>query len=42
MVRNQFVHFEPMGWSLEVSCVPELARTISRMLGEMFDIGWAF
>jgi len=41
-VRNQFVHFEPMGWSLEVSGVPELARTISRMLGEMLDIGWAF
>lgn len=41
-VRNQFVHFEPMGWSIEVSGVPELARTVSRILSEMLEMGWAF
>lgn len=41
-VRNQFVHFEPMGWSIEVSGVPEFARTVARILSEMLDMGWAF
>lgn len=41
-VRNQFVHFEPMGWSLDISGVPGLARLIARIIGEMLDMGWAF
>lgn len=41
-VRNQFVHFEPTGWSLEVSGMPQLGRVISRILNEMLDMGWAF
>lgn len=41
-VRNQFVHFEPMGWSLEVSGVPQLAKLIARLIEEMLDVGWAF
>ncbi|PZO87007.1 MAG: hypothetical protein DI623_15540 [Sphingomonas sanxanigenens] len=41
-VRNQFIHFEPMGWSIEVSGVPDLARVIARILTEMLEIGWAF
>ena len=41
-VRNQFVHFEPMGWSIEVSGVPDLARLIVRVFSEMLKIGWAF
>lgn len=38
-VRNQFVHFEPMGWSIEVSGVPDLARLIARILTDMLEIG---
>jgi len=41
-VRNQFVHFEPMGWSIEVSGVPDLAQVIARTLPDMLEIGWAF
>jgi hypothetical protein len=41
-LRNQFVHFEPMGWSLEVSGIPDLARLIARILGDILNLGWAF
>lgn len=41
-VRNQFVHFEPMGWSLEVSGVPAIGQLIARVIDEMLDMGWAF
>ena len=41
-VRNQFVHFEPMGWSLEVSGVPAIGQLIARVIGEMLEMGWAF
>jgi hypothetical protein len=41
-VRNQFVHFEPRGWSLEVSGISELAKLIARLIGEMLEMGWAF
>lgn len=41
-VRNQFVHFEPRGWSLEISGVPELAKLITRIIEEILGVGWAF
>lgn len=41
-VRNQFVHFEPMGWSLEVSGIPEIAKLVSRIIGEILELGYAF
>jgi hypothetical protein len=41
-VRNQFVHFEPMGWSLEVSDIPRLAQLIARIIEEILELGWAF
>jgi hypothetical protein len=41
-IRNQFVHFEPMGWSIEVSGVPELAKLISRIIRQMLELGYAF
>lgn len=40
--RNQFVHFEPMGWSIEVSGFPEIARLIARLITDILDRGWAF
>ena len=42
VVRNQFVHFDPMGWSLEVSGIPEIADLTARIIGEIADLGWAF
>ena len=41
-VRNQFVHFEPMGWSLDVSGIPHVAALTARIVGEIADGGWAF
>lgn len=41
-VRNQFVHFEPMGWSLEVSGIPAIAALVARILNDIADAGWAF
>ncbi|HVJ00455.1 MAG TPA: hypothetical protein VM657_15465 [Sphingomonas sp.] len=41
-IRNQFVHFEPMGWSIEVSGIPEIAKLVARIIGEILRIGWAF
>ena len=41
-VRNQFTHFEPMGWSIEVSGFPGLAKLIARLVGEIASVGWAF
>jgi hypothetical protein len=42
VVRNQFVHFEPMGWSLEVSGIPGIASLTSRIINDIADSGWAF
>ena len=41
-VRNQFVHFEPMGWSLEVSGLPAIARLVARIVLDILNAGWAF
>jgi hypothetical protein len=41
-IRNQFVHFEPMGWSIEVSGIPDIAKVVARIIEEILEIGWAF
>jgi len=41
-VRNQFVHFEPMGWSVEVSGLSSLGALISRIIDDTLQVGWAF
>lgn len=41
-IRNQFAHFEPMGWSIEVSGVPEIAKLVARIIEDILRIGWAF
>jgi len=41
-LRNQFVHFEPCGWSIEVSGMPDLAKLVSRIVSEILVVGWAF
>lgn len=40
--RNQFVHFAPMGWSIEVSGVPQIGQIIARIINDINDRGWAF
>lgn len=41
-LRNQFTHFEPMGGSIEVSGVNDIAVLIARIITEILDCGWAF
>ena len=41
-IRNEFVHFSPKGWSIEVSGLPDLGRLISRVIGDIYLAGWAF
>ena len=41
-IRNQFVHFEPMGWSIELSGLPKITILIARIIGEMLHLGYAF
>lgn len=41
-IRNQFAHFEPMGWSIDVSGIPEFARLVARIIADILDSGWAF
>jgi hypothetical protein len=41
-IRNQFVHFEPMGWSIDVSGIPDIAKLIARIIAEIHRMGWAF
>jgi hypothetical protein len=41
-IRNQFVHFAPMSWSIEVSGIPGIAKLVARIIGDVHNIGWAF
>lgn len=41
-IRNQFTHFEPTGWSIEISGIPELASLISRIITDILDRGCGF
>ena len=41
-IRNQFIHFEPMGWSIDVSGVRSLAVLVARIIREIAHVGWAF
>lgn len=41
-IRNQFTHFEPMGWSVDVSGIPELGKLIGRIIDDIIDMNWGF
>ena len=41
-IRNQFVHFRPMGWAIEVSGIPEISNLVARIIREILDFDWAF
>ena len=41
-VRNQFTHFKPMSWYLDVSGIPELCRIVARIIAEILTMGYAF
>jgi hypothetical protein len=41
-IRNQFVHFAPQAWTIEISGVPQIGRIIARIIKDIHDCGWAF
>lgn len=41
-VRNQLVHFEPLGWSLDVSGLSTLIPATIRIIRQIQKAGWAF
>lgn len=41
-IRNNFVHFSPKGWSIEVSGLPIKGELIARIIRDIADAGWAF
>ena len=41
-IRNQFVHFSPQGWSIEISGLPGLAKLTARIISAVLDAGWGF
>lgn len=41
-IRNQFTHFEPMSWSIELSGIPRLAELAARIIIEILGFGYAF
>lgn len=42
VLRNQFVHFEPMGWSVELSGLPSLSKLVARVIADISKCGWGF
>lgn len=41
-IRNGFVHYSPMFWSVELSGVPDLARLACNLILQIDQAGWAF
>jgi hypothetical protein len=41
-LRNQFVHFTPRGWSIELSGIPDLVDLAVRIIRQIASKGWAF
>ena len=41
-IRNQFIHFSPMGWSIELSGVPDICAMIAKIIGAVHLSGWGF
>lgn len=41
-IRNQFVHFEPLRWSIDVSGIPRFANMTARIIGQIESAEWGF
>jgi hypothetical protein len=42
LLRNQFDHFAPMGWSIELSGLPSLSALVVRVITDILEAGWGF
>ncbi|CUH46481.1 hypothetical protein [Ruegeria atlantica] len=41
-IRNDFSHFEPKGWSIEVSGMPSIMLNCLKIIEQTYDALWAF
>ncbi|EFO30470.1 hypothetical protein TRICHSKD4_4062 [Roseibium sp. TrichSKD4] len=41
-IRNQFVHFSPTGWAIEISGTLEIAKLVARIVNDILQAGWGF
>ncbi len=41
-LRNDFSHFEPKGWSIEVSGMPSIMLESLKIIEQIYSAGWAF
>jgi hypothetical protein len=41
-IRNEFTHFSPKGWAIEVSGIPKLTDLAVRIISDVSSAGWAF
>jgi hypothetical protein len=41
-LRNCFLHFEPLGWSIEISGVPSILHDVLQIVGQTSEDGWSF
>ncbi|HVZ99946.1 MAG TPA: hypothetical protein VG841_06490 [Caulobacterales bacterium] len=40
-LRNEFAHFSPKGWSVEISGLPEIASAWAKLMKGIHSGGWA-
>lgn len=40
--RNEFIHFKPIWWTIEVSGLPKFGQVVGRIVKDIHDAGWAF
>lgn len=40
--RNAFLHFEPLGWSIETSGMPSIFENVLQIVGQTLADGWSF
>lgn len=40
--RNQFIHFSPTGWSIELIGMPSIFLDVMQIIGATIDDGWSF
>lgn len=40
--RNDFMHFQPTGWVIEISGMPRIVKSQTKIIADIFSKGWAF
>ena len=40
--RDQFIHFKPSGWAIEVTGMPQIFYDVVGIIGMIVEDGWSF